>query len=42
MDALTEHPDNRFLSEKLLDLRAQQLEFMRQMYMLDQNSRRNT
>lgn len=42
LDALAEHPDNRFLSEKLMDLRAQQLEFMRQMHMLDQNSRRNT
>lgn len=40
--ALEQHPDNRFLSEKLLNLRAQQLEFMRQIYMLDQTSRRNT
>ena len=40
--ALDEHPENPFLSEKLLDLRAQQLEFMRQLHMLDQHSRRTT
>lgn len=39
--ALDEHPDNRFLAEKLLNLRAQQLEFLRQIYVLDQNSRRS-
>jgi len=39
--ALREHPDNQFLGEKLLDLRAQQLEFMKQLRMLDQTSRRN-
>ena len=42
LQALEDHPDNRFLSEKLLNLRAQQLEFMRQLHMLDQNSRRKT
>lgn len=42
MAALEAHPDNAFLSEKLLNLRAQQLEFMRQIHMLDQNSRRKT
>lgn len=40
--ALDEHPDNPYLVEKLLDLRAQQLGFVRQLYMLDQNSRRET
>lgn len=40
--ALQEHPDNPYLGEKLLDLRAQQLDFMRHLRMLDQNSRRNT
>ena len=40
--ALEEHPDNPFLGSKLLSLRAQQLEFMRQIHMLDQNSWRNT
>lgn len=40
--ALAEHPDNPFLSEKLLNLRAQQLEFMRQLHMLDQTSWRTT
>jgi hypothetical protein len=42
LTALEEHPDNRFLNEKLMSLRAQQLAFMRQIYMLDQTSRRNT
>lgn len=40
--ALEEHPENPFLGEKLLNLRAQQLEFMRQLHMLDQNSWRTT
>ncbi len=40
--ALDEHPDNPYLAEKLLTLREQQLAFMRQLHMLDQNSRRNT
>lgn len=40
--ALEEHPDNPYLAQKLLDLRAQQLDFMRQLHMLDQNSRRST
>ena len=38
--ALDEYPRNAYLNEKLMDLRAQQLEFMRQLAMLDQNSRR--
>ncbi len=40
--ALAEHPGNPFLNQKLLDLRAQQLEFMRQLATLDQFSRRRT
>lgn len=40
LEALEEHPENRFIGEKLVNLRAQQLEFLRQIYMLDQNSRR--
>ena len=40
--ALEEHPDNPYLGQKLLDLRAQQLQFLRQLHMLDQNSRRST
>ncbi len=42
MTALDEHPDNPYLAQKLLELRGQQLEFMRELYMLDQNNRRNT
>ncbi|MEM1412699.1 MAG: hypothetical protein AAGH19_10115 [Pseudomonadota bacterium] len=40
--ALDAHPDNPYLAAKLLDLRSQQLGFMRELHMLDQNSRRNT
>lgn len=40
LEALRQNPDNPYLGEKLLDLRAQQLEFMKQLAMLDQNSRR--
>lgn len=40
--ALDEHPDNPFLADKLVDLRGQQLEFMRDMHMLEQNNRRET
>ena len=42
LGALAEHPDNPYLGEKLLSLRAQQLEFLKQLHMLDQNSRRRT
>jgi hypothetical protein len=42
MTALDEHPENPYLAQKLLELRGQQLEFMRELYMLDQNSRRET
>jgi len=38
--ALYEYPDNIYLNKKLLDLRSQQLAFMKQMAMLDQFSRR--
>ena len=40
--ALDEHPDNPFLADKLLELRGQQLEFMRDMHRLEQNNRRET
>lgn len=40
--ALREYPENTYLNEKLLDLRAQQLGFMQQLAMLDQTSRRRT
>lgn len=42
LTALDEHPDNPFLAEKLLELRGQQLDFMRALHMLDQNSRSTT
>ncbi len=40
--ALRDYPENTYLNQKLLDLRAQQLGFMRQLAMLDQFSRRKT
>jgi hypothetical protein len=40
--ALREYPENTYLSQKLLDLRAQQLGFMKQLATLDQFSRRKT
>ena len=40
--ALQEYPDNPFLAERLMGLRAQQLDFMQKLYVLDQNSRRDT
>lgn len=40
VDALKDYPDNQYLNQKLLDLRAQQLGFMRQLATLDQFSRR--
>jgi len=40
MAALRDYPENTYLNQKLLDLRAQQLGFMKQMAMLDQFSRR--
>lgn len=42
LTALDEHPDNPFLADKLLELRGQQLDFMRDMHMLEQNNRRET
>ena len=42
MTALEEHPENPYLADKLLELRGQQLEFMRDMHMLEQNNRRET
>lgn len=38
--ALKSHPNNPFLTDKLLELRNQQLDFLRQLAVLDQNSRR--
>lgn len=40
MSALREYPENAYLNQKLLDLRQQQLGFMKQLATLDQASRR--
>jgi hypothetical protein len=40
--ALRDYPENTYLNQKLLDLRAQQLAFMRQLATLDQASWRKT
>ena len=40
--ALREHPGNSFLSAKMLELRSRQLDFLKQIASLDQNSRRTT
>lgn len=40
--ALHEYPENTYLNQKLLDLRAQQLGFMKQLATLDHFSRRKT
>jgi hypothetical protein len=40
--ALEQHPENTYLNQRLLDLRAQQLGFMKQIATLDQFSRRKT
>lgn len=42
LTALNEHPENTYLNQRLLGLRAQQLQFMKQLATLDQFSRRNT
>jgi hypothetical protein len=42
MTALRDNPDNLFLNAKMMDLRARQLEFLKQIAMLDRNSRRTT
>ncbi len=40
--ALREYPANSFLNEKLMDLRSQQLHFVKQMVLLEQNNWRRT
>ena len=40
--ALREYPANIFLNEKLMDLRSQQLQFVKQMVLLEQNNWRRT
>jgi hypothetical protein len=40
--ALDEHPDNRFLNSKMLDLRQKQLDFLKQIAALEHSSRRIT
>jgi hypothetical protein len=40
--ALREFPANIFLNEKLMDLRSQQLQFVKQMVLLEQNNWRRT
>jgi len=40
--AIRNYPENSYLNQKLLDLRSQQLGFMKQLAMLDQFSRRKT
>lgn len=42
LEALEEHPENSYLNQRLLDLRSQQLAFMKQLATLDQFSRRKT
>ena len=41
-NALRENPGNAFLSAKMLELRSRQLDFLKQLASLDQNSRRTT
>ena len=38
--ALADDPDNRFLNDRMLELRARQLAFLRQLASLDQSNRR--
>jgi len=40
--ALEKHPDNLFLNERMLELRARQLGFLKQLVSLDRNNRRLT
>ncbi len=40
--ALAQYPSNIYLNEKLLDLRSQQLQFVKQLAMLEQNNWRRT
>ena len=42
LTALQQYPSNVFLNEKLLDLRAQQLRFIKQLALLEQNNWRRT
>ena len=42
LSALHDYPENTYLNQKLLDLRSQQLGFMKQLAMLDHFSRRKT
>lgn len=42
LSALQQYPSNAFLNEKLLDLRAQQLRFIKQLALLEQNNWRRT
>lgn len=38
--ALDDHPDNRFLNQKMLELRSRQLAFLRQLATIDHSNRR--
>lgn len=40
--ALDEYPENPYLADKLLELRGQQLDFMRDLHRLERNGRRET
>jgi hypothetical protein len=40
--ALEENPGDRFLNDRMLELRARQLGFLKQLARLDKNSRRMT
>jgi hypothetical protein len=40
--ALQQYPSNVYLNEKLLDLRSQQLQFVKQLALLEQNNWRRT
>jgi hypothetical protein len=42
LTALDEHPENPYLADKLLELRGQQLDFMRALHRLERDSRRET
>ena len=42
LTALREYPTNIFLTEKLMDLRSQQLQFVKQLVLLEQNNWRRT
>jgi len=42
LTALAQYPTNTYLNEKLLDLRSQQLRFVKQLAMLEQNNWRKT